>query len=145
MCGQFHNSRKILILFWSEHSSTAFIFQWFVLASSKKSLHIYMRNSKQFCSISLAPSLTKCFKIVLYVLLRHELDVFLLYLPTWDKKMDKYAHRYGKYWPDLLDIRKPINPFYTFSCQTSVVLITASTKAVMAITNFKKLKLNIES
>ena len=35
--------------------------------------------------------------------------------------------------------------FYSFLCQTSVVLITGSKKAVMAITYSKNLKLNIES
>ena len=38
-----------------------------------------------------------------------------------------------------------INYFYTFLYQKLVVLITASTKAVMAITYSKKLKLNVES
>ena len=56
MCGQFHNSKKSL------------------------------KTSKQFYSIALAPSLTKFFKIVLHIVLRHELGVFLLYLPTSDKK-----------------------------------------------------------
>ena len=55
-------------------------------------------------------------------------------------------HRYEKYRPDLSDISDPINTFFhTFLYQTSVVLITASTKAVTAITHSKKLKLDIES
>ena len=37
----------------------------------------------------------------------------------------------------------PLTLFYTFLCQTSVVLITASTKPVIAITYSKKVKLNL--
>ena len=41
---------------------------------------------KTILHIALAPSLTKCFKSVLHVILSHELDGFLLYLPIFDQK-----------------------------------------------------------
>ena len=90
---------------------------------------------------------TKSFKIVLNVILRQELHVFLLYLPTCDKKMNKYAYTVMINTDPICPILgDPINPFLcTFLCQTSVVLIMGSMKTVMAITYSKKLKLNIES
>ena len=45
-----------------------------------------LNEELQLYSIALSLSLRKSFKIVLHVLLRQELDVFLLYLPTFDKK-----------------------------------------------------------
>ena len=94
-----------------------------------------MRNSIQFYSIALAPSLTKSFKIILHILARHELDVFLLYLLTGDKNMNKYAHIVMKNTdPNCPILVTLLTLFYTFLCQTSAVLITASTKAVMTVT-----------
>ena len=48
---------------------------------------------------------------VLHVLLSHELDVFLSYLPTCDKKLKRCIYRYEKYWLDLPNISDPIYPF----------------------------------
>ena len=60
--------------------------------------------------------------------------------------MNKYGYTVMKNTDPICSILVTrLTHFYTFSYQTSVVLITGSTKAVMAITYTKKLKLNIES
>ena len=47
-----------------------------------------MRNSKQFCSIGLAPSPIKCFVFCISFSV-HYRKVFFLYLPIFDKKINK--------------------------------------------------------
>ena len=60
--------------------------------------------------------------------------------------MNKYAYTVMKNTDQICPILVTrLTLFYTFSCQTSVVLIMGSTKAVMAITYSKKLKLNTDS